>query len=195
MRQFDLRTQPLSIFVALAAIVLIGAQLPAAAVARARNSSVVCASTAAVAPVDAQRHTLRCLINSERRDRGLTPLRPHYRLRRAAQAHAEDMVRRTYFSHESLGGWDLLERVYNQGYTTRAASWSLGEALAWGIGNDASPRALFAALMDSPPHRAIILERDYRDLGIGLTNGTPGHDRPGLPGITITLNVGRVTFR
>ena len=195
MRELDLRIQPMPILVAILAIALIGALLPAAAVARARNSSVVCAATAAVAPIDAQRHTLRCLINSTRRDRGLSPLRPHFRLRRAAQAHAEDMVRRTYFSHESLGGWDLLERVGNHGYTTRAASWSLGEALAWGIGNDASPRALFQALMDSPPHRAILLERDFRDVGIGLTTGTPGYDRPGIPGITITLNVGRISFR
>ncbi len=194
MREIELHTQPLSILVAIVAIAL-ACVLPAQAGARARKSSAVCAFTAAVAPVDAQRHTLRCMINSERRDRGLPPLRPHYRLRRAAQAHAEDMVRRTYFSHQSLGGWDVLERVNNHGYTTRAASWSLGEALAWGIGNDASPRALFHALMDSPPHRAILLERDYRDLGIGLTGGTPGHDQPGLPGITITLNVGRITFR
>src|SRR4051812_40447919 len=52
-----------------------------------------------------------CLLNAERTERGLRPLKLNRRLSRAATAHAGDMVRRDYFSHDSLSGASFVDRI------------------------------------------------------------------------------------
>ena len=56
---------------------------------------------------------------------------------------------------------------------TAAGSWAAGEALAWGSGRQATPRGIVYAWMHSPPHRAVLLGRKYRDVGIGVALGSP----------------------
>jgi uncharacterized protein YkwD len=104
---------------------------------------------------------VRCLINQQRSLNGLNRLRAHRRLARAAKRHAVDMARYNYFSHVSLSGSSPLRRV-------RAAGWrsGIGEALAWGCGVQSTPRAIVAAWMASPSHRAIIMGRG-RVVGLG----------------------------
>ena len=48
-----------------------------------------------------------------------------------------------------------------------------GEALAWAQGRLATPHAIVRAWMHSPPHRAVLLGRGYRDVGIGVALGSP----------------------
>ena len=57
-----------------------------------------------------------CLINAERRARGLAPLTANARLARAAQGHAADMVARDYFSHFSPSGSSFTDRLRRVGY-------------------------------------------------------------------------------
>lgn len=113
------------------------------------------------------RRAIRCVINQQRAMSGLNALRGDRHLARAARRHAADMARHNYFSHVSLHGTDPLRRV-------RAAGWSggVGETLAWGCGPQASPAAIVAAWLASPPHRAIILGPG-RVMGIGYKRG-PG---------------------
>jgi uncharacterized protein YkwD len=113
------------------------------------------------------RAALHCVVNGERAQHGLGPLRADRHLARAAQRHAADMVRRRYFAHDRPG-WTLPGRL-------RAAGWSgasAAEAIAYGCGGLATPQATLAAWLNSPPHRAIVLGR-YRRGGIGLTAGAP----------------------
>ena len=124
------------------------------------------------APLAASSATL-CLINRERRAHGLVPLSGNTRLGRAAGRHAADMVRRGYFSHVSPEGHTFVDRLRDAGYLGRCA-WSVGETLAWGSGAESSPRSRVQAWMHSPPHRAVLLGRSYREAGIAVLTGSPG---------------------
>jgi uncharacterized protein YkwD len=52
----------------------------------------------------------------------------------------------------------------------------------------ATPATIVDSWMNSPPHRAILLGRDFRDMGIGIATGTPSG---GADGATFTLDAGR----
>jgi uncharacterized protein YkwD len=105
-------------------------------------------------------------INQVRRGRGLRPLRHSVRLAAAASFHSNDMARKGYFEHDSANGtafWRRIERFYpSRGFR----SWTVGENLLWG---SETYGAAFAVRewMNSPPHRANILSRDWREIGIG----------------------------
>jgi uncharacterized protein YkwD len=128
------------------------------------------------APVNA---TL-CLINVQRRARGLAPLSANATLARAARRHAADMVLRGYFSHVSPNGVTFTARLQRNGYLRRGCSWSAGETLAWGIGAPATPAGTVSAWMHSPAHRAVLLGRSFREAGIGAVGGVPGNRGAGV---------------
>jgi uncharacterized protein YkwD len=65
--------------------------------------------------------------------------------------------------------------------------WAVGETLAWGRGSLATPEAIVAAWLESPPHRRVLLEARYRDVGIGVTTGVPV---AGDPGVTYAAELG-----
>ena len=55
--------------------------------------------------------------------------------------------------------------------------WTLGENLAWGTGDLATAAGVMRAWMNSPGHRANILKRAYREVGIGITLGVADRRR------------------
>jgi hypothetical protein len=121
------------------------------------------------------RAALLCAINRARVAHGLRPWAIDPPLRRAAGRQAADLVRRHYFAHVRAGGPDVLARL-------RAAGWSgtaYGEALAWGCGRRARPRATVRSWVASPMHRAILLSPLYRDAGVGVWDRAPGGCRGG----------------
>ena len=114
-----------------------------------------------------------CLLNSERGKRRMRKLRLNGRLSEAARRHAGDMVRRDYFSHDSANGQSFVDRIRLTGYLQSADSWYVGENLAWGAGERSTPRSQLTAWMNSPGHRANILNRRFREVGIGIAQGAP----------------------
>ena len=143
------------VLVALAALLLAG--LPAAAPAGVSLSSY-------------ERQLLKC-INHERTARHLAKLRVNAKLVDAARAHAADMGERQYFEHDSPSGetWSL--RLVNHGYEREGyATWKAGENIAWGAGLCSSPVAIVDQWMASSVHRAVILTKDFRDLGVGAVS-------------------------
>jgi len=114
-----------------------------------------------------------CLLNGERADRGLTALRLNDRLQRAALAHGGDMVEHLYFSHDGRDGSHPAERIRAAGYLSSGGGWRIGENLAWGTGDLATPKAIMAAWMASAGHRANILQPAYREIGFGVLAGNP----------------------
>ena len=140
-----------------------------------------------VGEVQLIRSTL-CLLNRERAERGLPRLRLNERLSEAADKHSRDMVRRGYFSHDSLTGASFVDRIRRTGYLRSARSWSLGENLAWGSGNRGTPEQIMRAWMNSPGHRANILTGRFREVGIGVSEGAPV--RVGLAAATYTTDFG-----
>ena len=65
------------------------------------------------------------------------------------------------------------------GYLRRVRSWRAGENIAWGRGERATPREIVRAWMESPPHRANVLGRSFRELGVGVAPGAPVRERYG----------------
>jgi uncharacterized protein YkwD len=114
-----------------------------------------------------------CLLNEERGQRSLGRLHLNERLSHAARLHAADMVHRDYFSHDSLSGASFVDRIRRSGYLRSVRAWSVGENLAWGSGGRSTPESIVRAWMHSPAHKANILERRYREVGIGIVAGAP----------------------
>jgi uncharacterized protein YkwD len=141
----------------------------------------------ALSPAD-RRAALVCVIGAERGARGLAPVRESSLLTLAAQRHAEDMVTRAFFAHVSPGGATLAQRVRATGYLASRQTWGLGEAIAWAQDPLDTADQLVQAWLNSPPHRAILLDRGYRDVGIGVTPGLT--DGSGGPGATAVLDFG-----
>lgn len=143
------------------------------------------------ATVDEAATATLCVINHERARRHIPRLRSQAALDRAGRRYARDMVRRQFFSHTSPSGASMVERLRDVGYADPDRVWSVGEALAWGAGTTrATPTKIVAAWMASPPHRRLLLDRDYRDVGIGVAAGLPVPDRHYAPGATYAAELG-----
>jgi uncharacterized protein YkwD len=156
------------------------------------------AASAATCPHDAdlatalslqdRRAALLCVIDAERAARGLPAVRESAQLTQAAQGHADDMVTRRFFAHVTPGGSTLGDRVRATGYLRRRSDWELGEAIAWAQQPLDTAASLMRAWLASPPHRAIILDRRFREVGIGVAPGLT--DGSGLAGATAVLDFG-----
>lgn len=120
----------------------------------------------------AQSATL-CLVNRERRARGLRALTRSKALDGTSRQYARTMVRHRFFAHVTPRGGTLKQRIRESSYLDRARRYFVGENLAWSAGSQATPRQTMAAWMDSPTHRANILNRRFRHLGVGLSTGAP----------------------
>ena len=97
--------------------------------------------------------TLVLLMNASRADAHVPPLSEDPTLQARAQARAETLCANRQFSHD---GYQAAFRGSPYGWT--------GENLAMG---HQEPRAVHAQLMNSSGHRANILKRDFRAVGIG----------------------------
>ena len=123
----------------------------------------------------ANRATL-CLLNQQRRAHGLRACKLDGKLGRAAAGHAHDMVTKRYFAHASSNGASFGARIKRTGWTRSRRSYTIGENIGWGGGALATPRAMVRAWMGSAGHRANILSRSFRMIGIGIANGAPTGD-------------------
>ncbi len=158
---------------AIAALVL-GAPAIATAGAKKSGTGASACSGAYVVATDAAylataSGAVLCLVNAERAKRGLPAMRASTKLAGAAAAHSADMVAHRTLSHSGSDGSSVFQRVTRAGYRWRAAA----ETLTYGASRRSMPFRLVASLMQSREHRSILLDRTYRDLGVGLALGTP----------------------
>jgi uncharacterized protein YkwD len=175
----------------LAAVVALCAllALPAASHAKRKRSGCANAQLApSAANLELVRGAVLCLHNRERADRGLPRLSEQAQLRSAAERHAVHMVEAGFFAHDAPGGADMVDRILGAGYA-EGQGWSVGENIAWGTGGLASAAAIHRSWMRSPGHRANILRRQFREIGIGIALGAPV-DADGQNGATYTADFG-----
>lgn len=99
------------------------------------------------------------LVNAERAAVGLSSLQFDIRLQSAAEAHSIDMATNNCFSHNSCDGTNWATRVYS--YYPMAG---IGENIAAGYTTAAS---VVNGWMNSPGHKANILDASYKSIGIG----------------------------
>ena len=133
------------------------------------------------------RAAVLCLHNQVRAAKGLPLLRENARLDKAAAGHSDDMVAEGYFDHTTPGGFSFVDRILAAHYVKRSDGWTLGENLAWGTGDLSTPAGVMSSWMNSPDHKANILQRAYREVGIGIHLGVPTDDTVGA---TYTLDFG-----
>jgi uncharacterized protein YkwD len=176
-------------------LALVALLAPAGAGARPATAfaSQGCANTD-LRPSRANRELVRdavlCLHNRERARHGLPRLRENPKLRRAAERHASNMVDASFFDHTSPGGSTMVDRIRRTGYTSRARSWALGENIAWGSGPLATAAQIHRSWMHSSGHRANILQRSFREIGIGIETGLPVRLSAAQSGATYTTDFG-----
>jgi uncharacterized protein YkwD len=133
------------------------------------------------------RAAILCLHNQIRAQHKLPALRQNKRLRKAAVGHSRNMVANGFFEHTTPKGVTMVDRILKARYVREDQGWALGENLAWGTGSYATPRGALQAWLDSPGHRANILKRSYREMGVGVVLGVPVSDAAGA---TYTVDFG-----
>lgn len=107
--------------------------------------------------IAAEQHLLD-LVNAERTQRGLGPLLLDQELSVVARAHAREMFREGYFAHISPSTGTPFDRLQAAGISYGLA----GENLAFAPDVDRAHQGL----MDSPGHRANILQSGFHKVGI-----------------------------
>lgn len=106
------------------------------------------------------------LTNLERENSGLSSLKENAKLNSAALAKAQEMFKNQYFEHVSPAGAGPADLAKTVGYQYII----IGENLA--MGNFADDQALVQGWMNSPGHRANILNARYQEIGVAVFKGT-----------------------
>jgi uncharacterized protein YkwD len=104
------------------------------------------------------------LVNQDRAANGVAPLAYSASLARVAQYRAQDMLNRNYFSHydPSTGQLAFVQLLHLWGIPYATA----GENIAWST--DPSMAGINTMFMNSPEHRANILNGAYHRAGLGV---------------------------
>jgi serralysin len=112
------------------------------------------------------------LINADRAKSGAQPLASDSDLNESAENHSAWMISTDTFSHTGAGGSDPGARIKAAGYSP--SGWA--ENIAWmstrspaGLQNEVEQ--LHTNLMNSPGHRANLLNDSYREIGVGFEVG------------------------
>jgi uncharacterized protein YkwD len=101
------------------------------------------------------------LVNQQRSAAGCAALTVDSRLTAAARGHSQDMAQRNYFDHNTPEGVTPWTRITNAGYHFSTAAENIAEG-------QPTPAAVMDAWMNSPGHRANILNCALRNIGVGL---------------------------
>jgi hypothetical protein len=111
-------------------------------------------------------------------------------LSEAAAAHSTEMARLGYFSHNSANGHSFSQRVSSYYRQRGYRRWTAGENLAYGT-PDMGAALTLKLWLASPPHRANLLDPNWRELGLSAVHATsaPGVYR-GLPATIVTADFG-----
>lgn len=106
------------------------------------------------------------LTNVQRAKEGIAPLSLNTKLNSSAEDKTADMFAKQYFEHVSPTGRTPAEVVKASGYEYIV----MGENLA--LGNFKDDEALVTAWMNSPGHRANIMNPKFKEIGIAVRQGT-----------------------
>ena len=99
------------------------------------------------------------LVNAERRKRGINAVSISNKLSSAASLRASEITQK--FSHRRPDGRNFISAAESLGYTFSY----IGENIAAG---QKSPEDVMNIWMNSPGHRANILNPEYTEIGVGL---------------------------
>ncbi len=104
-------------------------------------------------------------INEQRSSRFLSTLKTNSKLITAANGKASDMIARSYFAHIDPDGNYVWPRIESAGFTPYV---TLGENLAMDF---TSASSVVEAWMNSPTHRANIINEKFEEQGLASPSG------------------------
>lgn len=111
------------------------------------------------------------ILNEKRKENGLAPVEWSEEMAKVAREHSQNMAKFKFFSHVGQDGLMVSDRADALGYTRWKA---IGENIAYNRGYD-NPAAFAAERwMLSPAHRENVLNRRWKDAGIGLAIAADG---------------------
>ncbi len=105
------------------------------------------------------------IVNTERKTQGLGLLTYNKKLAAMALTKAKDMIAKQYFAHVAPDGTDVVMLAERNLYDYL----NIGENLA--MGDFVSSQDVMTGWMNSPGHRANILNKNYTELGISAIEG------------------------
>lgn len=128
-----------------------------------------------MAAASAEEQYLLELINADRAKAGVQPLAGDTRLNDAADLHSQWMIDTDSFSHTGANGSTATQRMQAAGFQF-TGSWSNGENIGWASLRAPSGLAdevelLHTNLMNSPGHRANLLNGGFQQVGLGFKTG------------------------
>ncbi len=125
-----------------------------------------------------------CLINQERSAHGVAALTVNSALTQAASLKVQDLLSLGYFSHDTPAGAPFSALLTTVGYAKANTTYRIGENLAWAQGKLSSPAETVNLWMNSPGHRANILDGGFRESGISVLAAIPASATTAVPGLT-----------
>jgi Ca2+-binding RTX toxin-like protein len=140
---------------------------------------------------DLERYMLD-LINVERAAQGLAPLVLELNLNTSADAHSVWMASTDTFDHEGVNGSSATDRMRDAGMDF-SGFWQSAENIA-AVSISGASRLydevdrLHRNLMNSPGHRANLLDPDLTVIGIGITTGPLTYDSGRFDSVFVTQN-------
>jgi uncharacterized protein YkwD len=172
-RELPRRTLIAVIAVSLLAVPFVAVALAAPAEARAGEllapKSKCEGQTQLRRPASEQERAMRCLINYARRKSGHRPLDPTPKLGRSADLKASDILGCQDYDHHACGR-DPFYFLRVVEYLIGCAG--AGENLYWGPGGYGTARFTMRQWLGSQSHREAMLRGRYRDMGVGVRDGT-----------------------
>lgn len=107
-------------------------------------------------------------MNEVRAAHGLAPLDDSHLLSASAREHNLEMGRYGYFDHDSKNGAPFWVRIEHW-YPPQHGYWAVGENILWSSPS-VGPRGAMKIWMNSPEHRANILNPAWREIGISVAH-------------------------
>ena len=129
-------------------------------------------------------------LNAVRAQHGLPRLGPAPALAAAARLHSRQMALSGLFRHESPDGSPFSKRIKQYYGNVGFRAWRIGETLLW-WSPTATADDVVSGWLNSPPHRMILLDRSFCEVGVSAVQDTaaPG-DFHGLEATIVTADFG-----
>jgi uncharacterized protein YkwD len=143
--------------------------------------------------------TTWCLINRERKAAGVGFVSINTQLLNAAMGHATRSVQGKWWddnpahpngwqlSHEEPGNpasfdQQIIQRIQAAGYCAGGSNWGGAEITYGGPGANSTPKAAVRWWMSDPPHRATLLDPQWKQVGVAGLSGSAFADTPNPAG-------------
>jgi uncharacterized protein YkwD len=135
-----------------------------------------------------------CVLNQQRAENGLAPLRSNGLLHDAAYIYATSMLAGDFYDHKGdFVGNDsrsnVIRRLRFLGYIRPGWSWIVGEVLRGAHSDTSTPELVVDAWMASPLHRVEILKPRFRDAGVASVPAVTDNF-PATEGVTVDVELG-----